>query len=460
MKKGITYILIANILNLLYGLFTGFFLPKFSSIETYSNIKLFQLYVSYIGLISLGYADGVYLRLGGKNIPSCDKKEITTEFSTYRIFQFIVFIIFFLISIFLKNEILFLISIVILPINIIGYLRNLYQATGNFNLYSKFLNLNTVLLFLSNIFVIFIIKSDNYLFYISGYIITYFLNLFYVEYETRKIIGKIKIKFDFKYLKSNIKNGFFLMIGNFCNVIFTGIDRIFVQKLLGIIQFAYYSFAVSIESLLDTFISPFTIVMYNYFCKDLSVKSVERIKNIIILFSGLLISSVFIIKILVELFLNKYTDSLSVLYILFAVQYFSFIIKCIHLNLFKAKKKQNLYFKIMVLVIVLSIILNIIFYNINKSILFIAYATLIVNFIWFIIGEVYFKDYRLKIKNYIYIMLIIISFLLLNIFINNNYLAFIVYILIYLLVSLLFNRETFVYLYKELLKMLNRKSSA
>jgi hypothetical protein len=43
-----------------------------------------------------------------------------------------------IVSLVLKNNILFFCSIVILPINIGGYLRSLYQATGKFDLYSKY----------------------------------------------------------------------------------------------------------------------------------------------------------------------------------------------------------------------------------------------------------------------------------------------------------------------------------
>ena len=39
LKKGIMYVFIANIINLVISLITGFVLPKLLSIETYANIK-------------------------------------------------------------------------------------------------------------------------------------------------------------------------------------------------------------------------------------------------------------------------------------------------------------------------------------------------------------------------------------------------------------------------------------
>lgn len=455
-KKGIYYVFIANFINLFISFFTGFIMPKFLSIDTYSSIKLFQLYITYIGILHLGFSDGMYLRIGGKRIGELDKKTLFNEFSTFIVFQSIIQLVLVIISVISKNMIFFFCSLVIIPIQISNYIRNLYQATGNFKEYSRFTNINTILIFFVNMSLLFLIKTDIGNYYLIGYVASYYIYLIFILFNLFKKIGIDKISFSLKILKADVKNGFFLMIGNFCNVIFTGIDRLFVQNLLGVIEFAYYSFAVSIEGLLNTFITPITTVMYNYFCNNSTSKDVKKVKNIVLLFGGILISSVFIVKILVELFLNKYINSLSVLYILFAAQYFSFLIKCVHLNLFKAKKLQNVYFGFMVIIIILSIILNIVFYNINDSITYIAYATLIVNFIWFVIGEFYFKEYRLELKEYCYIAIVMVSFLLLNIFISNNYLGFIAYVLIYLFASLLLNRVALVYLFKEVLKLKKR----
>ena len=144
-KKGIMYVFISNIINLIINLFTGFVLPKLLSIESYANIKLFQLYITYIGILHLGFADGMYLKNGGKSIKEINSKEILNEFKTFKIFQFVITIIAVTISIVFKNKILLFCSIVILPINVGNYIRNLYQAIGEFKRYSKFTNINTIL---------------------------------------------------------------------------------------------------------------------------------------------------------------------------------------------------------------------------------------------------------------------------------------------------------------------------
>ena len=61
LKKGMIKVLMANVLTLMFSLLTNFILPKFLSVESYSEIKTFQLYITYIGVLHFGYEDGMYL---------------------------------------------------------------------------------------------------------------------------------------------------------------------------------------------------------------------------------------------------------------------------------------------------------------------------------------------------------------------------------------------------------------
>lgn len=461
-KKGIIYVFIANIINLIINLFTGFVLPKLLSIESYGNIKLFQLYITYIGILHFGFADGMYLKNGGKNIKEINNKEVLEEFKTFKLFQTIVTLIAIIMSALLKNEMLLFCAIVILPINVGNYIRNLYQAIGEFKKYSKFTNINTLLIFVINIILLLIIKTDNYYTYIISYIITYFIYWLIIEKENKKLFKKEKAEPKIKYLKEDIKSGFFLMIGNFCNVIFTSIDRIFVQNLLGTIKFAFYSFAVSVENLMNVFITPISTVMYNYLCNNKNHEKVIKIKRLILLFAVFIISIVFGAKFIINTWIQKYNDAIIVMILLFAAQYVSIIIRCMHVNLYKAEKKQNRYFTIMLFVVVLSIILNVILYNMNKSIESIAFATLITNIVWFILGELDFREYRLNIKDYVYMAVLLVIFIICGIFINSIF-GFIIYITSAILLSLILLKETFIYFLNQVLifakKILKNKRS-
>jgi O-antigen/teichoic acid export membrane protein len=443
-KKGALYVFYANLLNLAISLFSGFVLPKFLSIETYSSIKLFQLYITYIGILHLGFCDGMYLEHGGKNLDSIDGHDIDNEFKTFKVFQFYVSIIMILFSIIIKNYILLLCSIVILPINVGNYIRNLYSSIGEFKRYSKFTNINTLLIFIVNVILLLIIKSDSSNFYIFSYIIVYFIYWYIIESEYRKLFSlkNYNSKYGKKYLIKDIKNGFLLMLGNFCSVIFTTIDRLFVNYLLGNIKFAFYSFAVSIENLLNVLITPISTTLYNYFCINNQKEKIVYVKKLLCIFSVAIIISYFPVKFIIEHWLEKYLESIPIILMLFASQYISIIVKCVHFNLYKAKKMQNIYFYKMVFIVFLSVITNLIGYIIYKSMISIAIATLVTNIIWLIIGEMDFKDYFLSFKEYLYIILELLIFIILGI-IKNTILGFVLYFILSLCLTFIMMRDAF-----------------
>ena len=112
-----------------------------------------------------------------------------------------------IVSICIKNEILLLCSIVIIPINIANYLRQVYQAIGQFKKYSKFTNINTILILIVNIFLLFIVKTDYYRLYIFGYIGVYIIYWIFIEIETRKLFPLKKVNANKKYLiQDNFKD--------------------------------------------------------------------------------------------------------------------------------------------------------------------------------------------------------------------------------------------------------------
>lgn len=462
LKKGVLYVFISNFINMLIALFTGFILPKLLSVESYADIKLFQLYVSYVGILHLGYSDGMYLKYGGKTASSINQRNIQDDYITLRNMQLIVSIICIFLSITFNNKIFLFCSLTIFPINLANYIKYFYQATGEFKKYSVFTNVNTMLQFLINIVLLFIIKSDESNLYIIMYVVTYFIFLFIVTFEFHKFI-KIRI-FDLKIkyimLRENIKTGFFLMIGNFGNIIFTSIDRLFVKELFGIVEFAYYSFAVSIDHLLSVFITPISTVMYNYFCNNKETEKILKVKKIVIVFSTILICLAFPAKFIVEVFIKKYIPSLDVLFILFASNMLTIIVKCIHINLYKSQKRQNRYFFIMVFIILLSVVFNYTCYDIWKNPLAIAYATLLVSFVWFVIGEVDLRKYKLNIKEYFYVFSLIIVFLFLGKQ-DNTIVSFLIFIsYVYIMTKILFN-DSYLYLKKLIIdylkKILGRK---
>ena len=121
-------------------------------------------------------------------------------------------------------------------------------------------------------------------------------------------------------LLQDIKSGFLLMIGNFSNILLSSMDRWFVKTMMDSEQFAYYSFAVSMEGFLNIAITPITTTMYNYFCNNLEKKDVIYVRKYVMIFGTIIAIAAFPAKFVIEIFLPGYLGAVRVLFILFATQ--------------------------------------------------------------------------------------------------------------------------------------------
>lgn len=420
LRRGIVVIFMANIINVFFSLATNFLLPKYLSVNSYAAIKTFQLYISYVGLLHLGYVDGVYLKYGGKDLSDELDKEFYTNYHTMVVFQIVITITFALIAIFTKDIILIFFAISIFPQNMANYYKFLYQATGEFKLYGNVMNITTISTFVVNMVLLFILGTDNYIYYVAIYVAVYFAIWFYLDlyFRTHHNISRGR-KFAFKELIQNIKNGILLTLGNLASMFLTGMDRWFIKFLMETVSFAQYSFAVSIENFLNLAVTPVTTTLYNYFCRERDYKKYRNIFQYIILFSTILPAVAFPAKFILEVFLNNYFDSVKVIFILFAAQMFYIIIKSVYVNLYKVEKRQAVYFRNLLFIIFIGFLFNCICYAISKRMESFAIGTLFSSIVWFIISSHDFKRINLQRNEIIYLFEELIVFLCCGFYMNS-----------------------------------------
>lgn len=403
--RGIMQILTANVINMFFSICTNFILPKFLPTESYAQIKSYQLYIAYIGILHFGYCDGIYLKYGGKSADEIDKNELVTNLSTLRLFQLVVTAMTVGISFLFRDWALLLAAFSIFPQNMIAYFKNMYQAVGEFKKYSRIMNLTTGFIFLINIVLLSIIKTYNYIYYLAGYLGLYVLLWLMLERSLNKRtkIKSLSVKFSWYEFRVNVSSGILLLLGNFSSLLLTGMDRFFVKILLSHFAFAQYAFAVSMENFLNIAITPVSITMYNYFCKHDSKEDILNIRELIIEFAALIVISAFPVKFLVEIFLPNYMDSLFVIFLLFAAQMFYVIIKCIYVNLYKARKMQKKYFSKLVIIVIIAFVFNVVCFFIYRHMASFAVGTLLSAITWFFLSQLDFKELKYKPRHYIFI---------------------------------------------------------
>ena len=414
--KGINIVFIANVINLIINSISNFVLPKYLPVRSYAVIKEYQLYLSYVGLLHLGYIEGVYIKYGGTNYSDLDKDELRKISRSMILLQITVIII--LVAVFYKFNLYVLVLAVIsaFPINMATMYKLLYQATGEFKKYGRVMNITALVTFFINILLLFVFRTYNPYIYIIGYIAMYvaiwlLLNNHDLGFKRKR--GGISLNL----ITENINTGFLLMLGNFASIIQTTMDRVFVKNSLDYIDFALYSFAVSMENLINLLITPLTVTLYNYFCKN-KYENFNRLIKYILIIDSIIIASFFILKTIIYSFLSDYKESLVVISILYSSQFIYVLVKGIFLNLYKALNLQRKYFLKLLVSIIAGCLLNIILFAILQKKEAYAIATLISAVIWLIMCGLDCKEIGMGTREYIYSLYILVVFITCSLMLN------------------------------------------
>lgn len=441
--RGMYDVLVANVVNLLTSAITTLILPKFLSIDTYALLKSYQLYINCTAILQFGYVDGMYLKYGGRNVSDIDKKEWNETVSTLRIFQLFFTAIGCAIALYAHSILVFLVAIVIMPISVTGLLKQFYQAVGEFKEYKFVMILNTVFVFLANMAILFVMNSDNGYVYLIAYDVIYILLWLLLETQIkRKCSSKIfLLAFDMKKLIAYVKSGILLTFGNYSSYILISMDRWFIKFLLDNFAFAQYSFAASLEGFLTVAVTPITITLYNFFCKESDMGKIRRMRNIVMIFSSGLVASAFGVKFIIRIWLLDYMDSINVIFILFASHFFYTLNKGIYVNLYKSGRKQKLYFKRLLMVIVIGFFANVGIYTIYKGYMSFAIGTLLSSMFWLMLSVNDFKECYFAKKELIYMSGVLTLFLLCG-FLLNPIVGFAVYVVcVFSLTALLLRND-------------------
>ncbi len=383
----------ANIVIMIFGVLNGIILPKYLSIDSYAQIKTYQLIYAFIGLLHFGTADAIQIKYGGVLFDRICDEEFAKEIASYRTLFLIEELLLLIVSFFSRDFIIIALASTVLFSNIISCYKILFQAIGMVERYSVVtLGIGTIK-FLENVICIFVLGSDDYHLLIVLYVFTDVIICAFLELSMPFVkIRTINLCAD--AILQGVQIGGPILIGNVIVNLLTSIDRWFVKIARNNVEFAFYSFAVSIEQLLVVLFKPFQISLYSYFCRNKESESkIRNICSFIFLGGAILCSSIFPIKWVVTNYIEKYTNALNVMIILFATIIPCGIINSFYINLYKVYECPKKYFYRNVTVVIIAILLDFIVYITVNNLIFYAWATFAVSIIWYVLSIYDFKQF-------------------------------------------------------------------
>ena len=415
LKRGVFQVLLANIVTLIFAVGNNFILPKYLSLEAYADYKTLVLYTIYIGILHFGYVDGIYIKYGGKDECEVSKEAFGYAEKCMLIFQFILTCIGVVVTLWIRDIILFCAVLCIIPMNMISLHKMFYQATGSFKKYRQITNVSNGLIFLLNMVLLFVWKKESGIWFVISQLVVNLLVWLYYELQSGTLWQKSYINFAgfISQMRENIGLGFIVMLGSFMAVGITGMDRWFVKALCTATDFAYYSFAASVLRLINIVSTAFSVTLYHYFCKEDLSKKVESLRRSILIIGAAMLTIVYPIEIFVHIFLEKYNLSIPIMFLIFTAQYVMLMVNAVYLNIYKALNKQKKFLMSMIFTMVVAIATNFFMYFVvTQSMWIFAAATLITAVFWLLLCQRMLSDYRMKGKEWLYLLLVILLFLL------------------------------------------------
>lgn len=397
--KNAAMVISSNVLTIAVALFTGFILPKELSLSDYAYYRVYLLYIAYAGFFHFGLVNGIYLKYGNLDLEQIPKK-IFRAYSWFMLgLQLVVMIVLTAVlvggSFFMDANKTIAYAFVILNIplvNIKWFYSSINQFTKRFVIDSYVTYLQNAL----NLVMVLLIVGFKWYDFKYLLVITTIINLvcMIITMQQNKILlwGE-RERLAGSGIPTLIKGGFFLMLSEFVGIIILGIDSMFVDNLFSQTDFAMYSFAVSVISVIYTLISAISNLIYPYLVRVSEEKYAEYytlMSDVLAIVSIFSMLAFYVAEFIILKWLDKFTPSIAIVSILFGTIIFRTIIMLVCGNYFKVLKLIKEYTRNNVFAIVMSFVLNVAAYVIFKDYQYIAIASLLSFIIWYIVTDAIF----------------------------------------------------------------------
>jgi O-antigen/teichoic acid export membrane protein len=373
---------LANIANFGSSFIVGFILPAVLTVAAYGHYREYTLYLSFVYVFNMGFNDGVYIKYGGVDPNKVNRKEVHEEHNFITVFQLLVFLPMIIYGFIIRDYVIVFFSCSTLFITLKTYHQNFSQAVGNFKIFANGNIYKSIFYIGFLLFGVFILRSENYLVYISLSVLSYLLVFLYYEYKFYKIYGfQSNWSLDGKF--SLFKVGFFILAANMSLTFIGNVGNWVVNFGFEIEEFAQYSFQNSILNVLLLIVNAVGMVFYNIISKKENKKMLRLTKRICIflgVFGGLVF---FVFKGIIEYVLTNYIASLPLLSVTFIAIPYIMVSKILIANLYKSRQNEMKYFRDSVGFAATALLLVGSTYLLTHNLLAIAFATTICYILWF-----------------------------------------------------------------------------
>lgn len=461
MIKNIFRVLCSNISTTIIGLISSLLFPRIMEVSEYASYQTYVLYLSYITILHLGLPTGMFIKYGGKTFSEIDKAKYKGEMRLLLIILSFFSMMAIAVGIISKKNILVLVGISILPYDYVKSYLTLLQAWGNFKKYSL-LNVvaPTAICFIAA-FIYFISGNLTGNSYIYVYMLVYAALFIFLVLDliattrSESAIGKIVTKDNI----DTIKLGLTICIGSYVGSLFHSVDKQYIKIFFEDVQFAMYSFAMSMQTIMTVLITSLSQPMYFLLAASgMSKRDYRSVKELLLVFGSLSSGAYYACSIMVKWFIPKYVDSIRVIAIFFAIFPAMAVINCLYINLYKSRKLTGKYVRSLITMLIIAIVLDAVVILLKLDYEYLAIATVVAYYTWLVLGSFDFPELTITIKDYLYFATYFISYaLIVNYNPLNDFFGCVFGLMVCVGLGLIFYKSSILRITKRLVSRYKRK---
>lgn len=346
--RNISSSLFAQIVSLIVGFIMGLVVPKFIDEYQYAYWHIYLLYVSYVGVLHFGLLDGIVLRYSQYDYEELDKNRLRSQFAALLFINSIAWIIVFAYGVFsggLIKLIAILVAFGIFTKNIFTYNSFLFQITNRIHNYASIVIIQRVVY---GFFVVLLIvfEQRNFIWFciadLAGDCAGIFFGLFY---NKDLHFGKLlPLKEVLQETWWNISSGILLMFSTWSSMLLVGGAKMIIEWKWGPLVFGQTSFAFAIASLMLSFVSAISIVLFPSLKRmrqeDLPL-FYKKLREMMVPFLFWSLLLYYPECWILETWLPQYTNSLVYLGLLSPMVVYASVVSLLTNNYLKAYRKEN-----------------------------------------------------------------------------------------------------------------------
>ena len=363
--KNLVYSISANLLSLLVSIILVLILPNLLGETAYGYLQLYLFYTTYVGFFHLGWIDGIYLRIGGKEYGQLEGQLYATQFIVLMIFELMVGVMIVVFAnVFVPNvnrlHVIVLTCICMVIYIAKNYTTYILQATNRIKPYA-IVTLIEKIIFAVIIIAAWVFRLENYELIaigdILGKLISTMVSLKYCKEILFCRLGNWKRTFQEIWI--NLSVGCKLLLANVAALLVNGIVRFAIERFWSIEVFGKVSLSMSLSNMLMVFISAISVVVFPMLKRmdeDKLGETYELIRNFLMIILLAALVFYYPAKHILTLFLPTYAESLKYMALMFPVCIFDSKISLLVNTYLKALRKEKTILIINISVVIVSMI--------------------------------------------------------------------------------------------------------